>query len=242
MVDASNTARGDATSQTTFTISNGGTCSANACWATTAGDYKVTGTSGGFSGFTYLHVDHGPVASSAIVVNGLVAPGGNLPSGASTDVTVTASDSFGNRWDVTPATSVKLDGASCTATCGPFAVGAHSITATPTGSGVPAPAAVTVVGKAPATAGKRLFSWGPDADELGDGGPARHVAPAGRHRELVDRPRIGGLARTGPALGRIGLGVGQRLQRRSSARTHRLHAARWVPGTGTTRSASSVFA
>ncbi|WP_028047534.1 DUF4214 domain-containing protein [Cellulomonas sp. URHE0023] len=154
----------DVTTETVLAISAGGTCAASACWATAAGDYTVTGSWKGFTTSAVLHVTHGPAVSGSIAVAGLAAPnGGNIPAGASTAVTVTATDAGGNHWDATADFTVKLDGTPCATVCGPFGAGNHTVTAVPATGSVPV-APVTVVGKNPTAPGSRLFSWDVDGD------------------------------------------------------------------------------
>ncbi|WP_426595012.1 DUF4214 domain-containing protein [Cellulomonas sp. McL0617] len=232
LVDAAGYALRDVTGQTTFTISAGGTCSASSCWATAAGDYKVTGTAAGFSSFNTLHVDHGPAVSSVLLVAGLSAPGGTVPTGASPAVTVTPADAFGNHWDATAEMTVTLDAHPCAETCGPVTAGTHTVSAVPTaGSSVPGPTAVTLVGKAPTVAGERLFQFGIDSNgvvtgptQVGTGTWWTSIAASDYQAMIL---RSDGSVWSAPV---------------DSATPTTSVVPAWVPGTGTSQTASSIFA
>ena len=195
----------DVTAETTLTIT-GGTCVRNVCAATGVGDHTVTATWGAFTRTAPLHVDHGPATGTHLVFTGLASPGGgDIPAGASTAVTVLAADAYANPFDLTGSMTVTLDGTPCATLCGPFTAGKHTVTAVPVpGSGLPAPAAATVVGKNPTTAGgdlprrprtRRLGRPGADpTNRSGPGGGTRRGGPRSPPRSRTPWHVVGRLA------------------------------------------------
>ncbi len=99
----------DVTSSTTWSIDSGagGSWSANAYTSQTAGTWMVTGTYSGFYDTASLTVTHStPSYLSISPVNPTFA------AGSSVTFTATASDFYGNSWDVTSSTSWSIPSAA----------------------------------------------------------------------------------------------------------------------------------
>ncbi|WP_421732446.1 DUF4214 domain-containing protein [Cellulomonas sp.] len=232
----------DVTAQTTFTIT-GGTCAASACSAPAVGNHTVTAAWAGFTSSTSLLVEHGPATATHLQVTGLTSPGGGaIPAGASTSVTVSASDAYGNPFDVTGSMTAALDGTACAAVCGPFTVGTHTVTAaSKPGAGLPAPSPATVVATNPTTAGNRVFRWDFWFETWGDtvaqrSGPVQvgteswWTSVDARSQHALARRSDGSLWTWGTG---FLLGTGA---------TETTQTPTWVPGTGTKHAVSSIFA
>jgi hypothetical protein len=119
---------GDVTSDTTFTISSGGSCTAAACTANTAGTYTVTGTDGSVTGTAALTVTAGALAS--LTLNPATS---SITAGGSQAYTATGYDQYGNSLgDVTSHTTFTISsGGSCTgATCTATTPGTYTVTGT----------------------------------------------------------------------------------------------------------------
>ena len=121
--------RGDVTSNTTFTITTGGTCTGTGCGSSTADTYTVTGTVNGTSisaGATLVVVANTGVSSIAISPKAAtIAAGGSQP------YTATSLDQYGNPiGDVTADTVFTIaGGGSCTgAVCTSTVATTHNVT------------------------------------------------------------------------------------------------------------------
>jgi plastocyanin len=121
------------TAKTVFSISPDGSCSGDACMATTAGDHTVTGTAdlgdgGAASGTAVLRVVPGPLASVK-----LSPAAAKVTAGDSVTYRADGADEFGNLLGevTTQATfSISPDGSCSGATCTATVMGIHTVTAT----------------------------------------------------------------------------------------------------------------
>ncbi|HVL90485.1 MAG TPA: hypothetical protein VM841_09670, partial [Actinomycetota bacterium] len=113
-------------------------CDDNACSATTAGTYIVTGEWNGLSDTTSLTVVEGPIDSLVLTpATSTVAPGQPQLYEA------TASDEYGNSWDATAATNFAIATGTCTNnSCSSSTLGTHTVTGTI--SGVSGTASLTI--------------------------------------------------------------------------------------------------
>ena len=121
---------GDVTSFTTFSISSGGSCSANSCTSSTAGAYFVNGTASGHTSLVPATLN---VTSSALASIAINPSTSSIPSGSSQNYTATGFDTGGNpTGDVTSTTTFNiLPSGSCTlASCTASTAGAYTVTAT----------------------------------------------------------------------------------------------------------------
>jgi hypothetical protein len=131
----------DVTGSTILTIAPDGSCTANACTATTAGPHTVTGTityeangdTGTATGTASLDVQPGPPVTLTLAPNP-----GSITAGASQDYQATGKDAYGNSFDVTGSTTFTIADGTCTGgTCTPAPDGscaAHTCTATGAGA------------------------------------------------------------------------------------------------------------
>jgi parallel beta-helix repeat protein len=129
--DAANNSLGDVTSNTTFSITPNGSCTGNACSATTAGAHTVTGTNAGKTSTASLTVNAGPLDHLA-----LSPASATIASGGSQAYTVQGRDQYENSLgDVTGSTTFSITpNGSCTgATCTATVSGAHTVTGTSAG-------------------------------------------------------------------------------------------------------------
>jgi hypothetical protein len=123
----------EVTTKTVFSISPGGSCSGDACTATTAGDHTVTGTAdlgdgGAASGTAVLRVVPGPLASVK-----LSPAAARVTAGDSVTYRAGGVDEFGNLLgELTTHTtfSISPDGSCSGATCTATVAGIHTVTAT----------------------------------------------------------------------------------------------------------------
>jgi peptidoglycan/xylan/chitin deacetylase (PgdA/CDA1 family) len=119
---------GDATAQTTFSISPDGSCQEATCIAKSAGKHTVTATDGGVSDEATLSVAAGPL--DHIVISPQSA---TITAGASEPYTAAGFDRYGNSLgDVTAQTtfSISPNGSCQEATCQAHIQGAHTVTGT----------------------------------------------------------------------------------------------------------------
>ena len=100
---------GDVSGQASFSIALDGSCQANACTPTKAGDHTITATYQGASGTLRLVVTAGPVASLQLApANATITVGGSQAYSAE------GFDQYGNDvGDVTAATTFTLAGSPC---------------------------------------------------------------------------------------------------------------------------------
>ena len=130
--DGADASLGDVTSDTTFTISGGGSCAGSSCTSTVAGNHTVTGSDGVTTATATLNVTPGP--ADHLVLSPADA---TISAGAPPEIyTANSVDSYGNVIaDVTSATTFSLSNASgsagsCTgAACSPTVVGAITVSA-----------------------------------------------------------------------------------------------------------------
>ena len=126
--DAQNNSLGDVTSSTTFTIAPNGSCTGNACTATTVGAHTVTGNNNGKTSTATLTVTAGPLDHLALSpASATIAPGG------SQSYTAEGRDQYDNPLgDRTASTTFTIaPNGSCTgATCTATLSGAHTVTGT----------------------------------------------------------------------------------------------------------------
>src|SRR5439155_1987400 len=114
------------TGSTDFSASGAATCSGADCGATVAGDYTVTGSYGGKTATSDLHVT--PAGLDHIVVSPHDA---TIAAGASQAYTAEGFDVYGNsRGDVTGSTTFSASGAAtCSrADCGSTVAGDYTVT------------------------------------------------------------------------------------------------------------------
>ena len=120
---------GDVTSETTFSISPDGSCTANTCSATVAGAHTVTGTDGSFTDDASMTVT--PEALDHMVLSPADA---TIASGGSQTYTVEGFDVYGNsRGDITFGTttySITPDGSCTSNVCTATVSGNHTVKAT----------------------------------------------------------------------------------------------------------------
>ena len=119
---------GDVTSATTFTISVGGSCSANLCSALTAGTYQVNGSAGGHTSSVPALLAVTPSTVASIVLS---PTSSIVTSGTSQTYTATGFDQYGNSTgDVTSTTTFTIapDGSCSLADCSATSAGAHAVT------------------------------------------------------------------------------------------------------------------
>ena len=126
--DADGNSVGDVTATTTFTISDGGTCTGASCTSTMAGDHTVTGTSTDMTGTALLTVSAGSLDHLVLSPDPSVVAAGVPQAYTSGGV-----DAYGNDvGDMTALTAFAISpdgscaGASCTATH----AGPHTVTGT----------------------------------------------------------------------------------------------------------------
>jgi parallel beta-helix repeat protein len=126
--DSSNNSLGDVTSNTTFSISPDGSCTAATCTATAAGTHTVTGNDSGKTSTASLSVTVG--ALDHLVLSPASA---TITAGGSQSYTAEGRDPYDNSLgDVTATTTFSIapngscSGASCTASV----AGAHTVTGT----------------------------------------------------------------------------------------------------------------
>src|SRR5204862_396296 len=134
--DASNNSLGDVTHATTFSIAPDGTCSGNACTATTAGAHTVTGNDAGKTSTSSLTVNPGALDHLALSPASVT-----IPSGGSQSYVAEGRDQYDNGLgDVTPSTvfSIAPNGSCTGSTCTASASGAHTVTGTSSGKTGPA--------------------------------------------------------------------------------------------------------
>jgi hypothetical protein len=126
--DAHDNSLGDVTSDTTFSITAGGSCSeepTNVCGSTTVGEYTVTGSDGGKTDTALLHVTIGALASI------IVSPDGDsIVAGSTRTFSAEGFDAYGNRTNVTGDTTFTISGVgSCTGSaCGSTRTGPYTVT------------------------------------------------------------------------------------------------------------------
>src|SRR5439155_3624437 len=114
------------TGSTTFSASGAATCSGADCGSTVAGDYTVTGSYGGKTADSDLHVT--PAALDHIVLSPSSA---TITAGDTRSYTAEAFDQYGNsRGDVTGSTTFSASGAAtCSgADCGSTVAGDFTVT------------------------------------------------------------------------------------------------------------------
>jgi hypothetical protein len=130
--DGADASLGDVTSDTTFTISGGGSCAGSSCTSTVAGNHTVTGSDGVTTATATLNVTPGPADHLVLSPADATISAGAPPE----TYTANSVDSYGNVIaDVTSATTFSLSNASgsagsCTgAACSPTVVGAITVSA-----------------------------------------------------------------------------------------------------------------
>jgi hypothetical protein len=130
--DGADASLGDVTSDTTFTISGGGSCAGSSCTSTVAGNHTVTGSDGVTTATATLNVTPGPADHLVLSPADATISAGAPPE----TYTANSVDSYGNVIaDVTSATTFSLSNASgsagsCTgAACSPTVAGAITVSA-----------------------------------------------------------------------------------------------------------------
>jgi parallel beta-helix repeat protein len=129
--DAGNNSVGDVTSSTTFTIAPNGSCTGNACGATTVGTHTVTGERAGKTSTAALTVTAGPLDHLAIS-----PASASMAAGSSQSFSAEGRDQYDNSLgDVTATTtfSIAPDGSCSNATCTASVAGGHTVTGTKSG-------------------------------------------------------------------------------------------------------------
>ncbi len=132
-IDQYGNSRGDVTASTSFSIAPDGSCAANVCSASAAGQHTVTGTSGSATGTAILDATPGTGTLDHIVIS---PSSSTIAAGASQTYTVEGFDAGGNSLgDLTSSTSFSIaPNGSCTAnSCTATAGGSHTVTATVSG-------------------------------------------------------------------------------------------------------------
>jgi hypothetical protein len=129
--DSSNNSLGDVTSNTTFSISPDGSCTAATCTASTAGPHTVTGNDSGKTSTASLTVNAGAFDHLT-----LAPASATIASGGSQVYTAQGRDQYNNSLgDVTSNTtfSISPDGSCSGASCTASVTGAHTVTGTNAG-------------------------------------------------------------------------------------------------------------
>ncbi|MFL5927125.1 MAG: beta strand repeat-containing protein, partial [Gaiellaceae bacterium] len=142
--DAAGNALGDVTGSTSFTISPGGSCSANVCTATTAGAHTVTASSGSNSGSASLTVV--PAALDHLVLSPASA---SISAGGSQAYSAEGRDRYENSLgDLTAATTFTIapDGSCSGNVCSADRDGSHTVSGSNTGTTGSATLQVTPAG------------------------------------------------------------------------------------------------
>ena len=139
--DAFSNPLGDVTAQTTFTIAAEGSCTLNACTATSAGGHIITGTNSGHTANVF----------TAIIPAGLFSltlspSSASVIAGQAQNFSATGFDFYGNsRGDVTSSATFTLapDGSCTSNACTASTVGLHTVTASLSSHSVTAGLTVT---------------------------------------------------------------------------------------------------
>ncbi|HVL89167.1 MAG TPA: S8 family serine peptidase [Actinomycetota bacterium] len=159
---------GDVTGATVFTIGPDGSCSANVCTATVAGNKTVLGAVAQTSAAAGLKVVAGPMTGIS-----LTPAVSQIPSGGTRVYTVLGRDQYGNATgDVTSSATLAIapDGSCSAASCTATAYGDHTVTATVTPH--TATATLKVVPQAPSITTPAAGSVNGSSIEVTGGAPA----------------------------------------------------------------------
>jgi len=197
--DAYGNSRGDATAETTFTVSPNGSCAGASCGATAAGPHTVTGTDSGKTGTASLTVNPGPLDHITITPANVTTT-----AGGSQTYQAHGFDAYENPLgDVTGATtfSISPDGSCNGATCTASIVGPHTVTGDDGGlqatanfnvvAGPPRPdLAITAVNNGPATINR--FGRISASDTITNQGTAQSRFSVTRYYISLDQFKNGG--------------------------------------------------